>query len=237
MRLNALGRASMNNAVRAGLQRRLMARWFERLGGRVPGGRGIELGCGRGAALRMLSDRFGLRQVIGLDLDPRMLGIARRRDPNAALVLADATRAPFADASFDAVFDFGAIHFLAAWERALDEVRRLLRPGGRYDFEWVTGRFLRAFYPLATDARSAAGRVARSARPAQPRGRWPRRPAAVRRVGDRARRRRDRRRPRHALTRADSADRAPGMSGLSVSTGASGSSLSRFMRGGRVLIV
>ena len=97
----------------------------------------------------MLRDRFGLREVIGLDLDPYMLGIARRRDPNAALVLADATRAPFADASFDAVFDFGAIHFVAAWERALDEVRRLLRPGGRYYFEWVTGRFLRAFYPLA----------------------------------------------------------------------------------------
>lgn len=150
MRLNALGRASMNNAARAGLQRWLMARWFERLGGRIPGGRGVELGCGRGAALGMLRDRFGLRELIGLDLDPRMLGLARCRDSKAALVLADATRAPFADASFDAVFDFGAIHFVAEWERALDEVRRLLRPGGRYYFEWVTGRFLRAFYPLAT---------------------------------------------------------------------------------------
>ena len=150
MRLNALGRASMNNAVRAGLQRRLMARWFERLGGRVAGGRGLEIGCGRGAALRMLRERFGLAEMVGLDVDPRMLGLARRRAPDAALILADATRAPLADESFDAVFDFGAIHFVAEWERALDEVRRLLRPGGRYYFEWVTGKFLRAFYPLAT---------------------------------------------------------------------------------------
>jgi ubiquinone/menaquinone biosynthesis C-methylase UbiE len=150
VRLNALGRASMNNAVRAGLQRRLMARWFERLGGRVAGGRGLEIGCGRGAALRMLRERFGLDEMIGLDLDPRMLGLARRRAPDAALVLADGTRAPFSDGTFDAVFDFGAIHFIAEWERALDEVRRLLRPGGSYYFEWVTGKFLRAFYPLAT---------------------------------------------------------------------------------------
>jgi SAM-dependent methyltransferase len=150
MRLNALGRASMNNAVRAGLQRWLMARWFERLGGRIPEGRGLEVGCGRGAALRMLRERFGLREMVGLDLDPRMLVRAKRFAGGAELVLADATRAPFRDGSFDAVFDFGAIHFVADWERALDEVRRVLRPGGRYYFEWVTGRFLRAFYPFAT---------------------------------------------------------------------------------------
>ena len=150
MRLNALGRASMNNAVRAGLQRHLMARWFERLGGRVPEGRGLEVGCGRGAALGMLRERFGLRELVGLDLDPRMLASARHHAGGAMLVLADATGLPLRDASFDAVFDFGAIHFVADWERALDEVRRVLRPGGRYYFEWVTGRFLRAFYPFAT---------------------------------------------------------------------------------------
>ncbi len=66
------------------------------------------------------------------------------------MLLADATGTPFRDATFDAVFDFGAIHFIAPWEQALDEVRRVLKPGGRYYFEWVTGRFLRGFYPLAT---------------------------------------------------------------------------------------
>jgi len=149
VRLNALGRASMNNPARLALQRRLMARWFERLGGSVPGGAGLEIGCGRGAALGMLRERLGLRRVVGLDLDPRMLRLARRR-ADGPLVLADALRLPFADGSFDAVFDFGAIHFVASWESALDEVRRVLRAGGRYYFEWVTGRFLRAFYPFAT---------------------------------------------------------------------------------------
>ena len=92
-----------------------------------------------------------------------MIARARRRlwDSNerrAALVLGDVTALPAADASFDAVFDYGAIHFVADWRRALDEVRRVLRPGGRYFFEWVTGRALRAFHPLAAEgfARMAA---------------------------------------------------------------------------------
>lgn len=137
----------MNNPARAFLQRRVMAKWLERLGGRVTGGRGLEVGCGRGAALGMLRDRFGLAQLVGIDLDPRMLALAPREE---SVALADATGSPFADATFDAVFDFGAIHFIAPWERALDEVRRVLKPGGRYYFEWVTSPFLRAFYPFAT---------------------------------------------------------------------------------------
>ena len=147
MKLNALGRASMNNPARTFLQRRVMARWLEQLGGRVPGGRALEVGCGRGAAIEMLRRRFGLAALVGIDLDPRMLARAPRGAP---VVLADATATPFGDATFDAVFDFGAIHFIARWERALDELRRVLKPGGRYYFEWVTSRFLRAFYPFAT---------------------------------------------------------------------------------------
>lgn len=148
MKLNALGRASMNNPVRTWLQRRYVANLFERLGGRVDSGRVLEVGCGRGALLSTLRGRFGAREVVGLDIDARMLRRARGRE---RLVLGDVTALPFAGASFDAVFDFGAIHFVAAWERALDEVRRVLRPGGRYFFEWVTGPLLRSLYPLAAE--------------------------------------------------------------------------------------
>jgi SAM-dependent methyltransferase len=155
VRLNRLGRASMNNPARAWLQRTYIARLFERLGGRVPSGRVLEVGSGRGAAVETLRHRFGAREVVALDVDPRMIARARRllrtRKDGRHLVIADVTAIPAADASFDAVFDFGAIHFVADWGRALDEVRRVLRPGGRYFFEWVTGRLLRSLYPLAAE--------------------------------------------------------------------------------------
>jgi SAM-dependent methyltransferase len=115
----------------------------------------LEAGCGRGAAAETLVSRFGAGQVVALDLDARMLARARRArgdGPRGPLLLqADVVAMPFADASFDAVFDFGAIHIVADWERALDEVRRVLRPGGRYYFEWVTGNILRSLYPLAAE--------------------------------------------------------------------------------------
>jgi SAM-dependent methyltransferase len=148
MRLNRPGRASMNNPVRAWLQRAYIAGVFERLGGRS-GGRVLEVGCGRGALLETLRGRFGARQVVGLDLDPRML---TRTSPHPrGLVLADVAAIPFPAGCFDAVFDFGAVHFVQDWRRGLDEVRRVLRPGGRYYFEWVTGRLLRSLYPLAAE--------------------------------------------------------------------------------------
>jgi len=139
----------MNNPARAWLQRRYIAVAFERLGGRVPGGRVLEVGCGRGALLQTLHGRFGARQVVGLDLDPRML-TSTRPHPRGVLA-ADVTALPLAAGSVDAVFDFGAVHFVAEWESALAEVRRVLRPGGRYFFEWVTGRVLRSLYPLAAE--------------------------------------------------------------------------------------
>lgn len=161
----------MNNPARAWLQRKYIAPLFERLGGRVASGSVLEVGCGRGALVSTLRGRFGARDVVALDLDMRMLARARstlRADGGgrAWLVAANAIALPAPDASFDAVFDFGAFHFVAEWERALDEVRRVLRPGGRYFFEWVTGRVLRSLYPLAAEgfesmrAPSAAGLVA-----------------------------------------------------------------------------
>ena len=171
MKLNRLGRASMNNPARAWLQKKSIVPLFERFGGRGASGRVLEVGCGRGALVSTLRSRFEARDIVALDIDMRMLARARRTlrsrgERRAWPVLADVTALPAADASFDAVFDFGAIHFVAEWERALDEVRRVLRPGGRYFFEWVTGRLMRSLYPLAAEgfesmrAPSAAGLLA-----------------------------------------------------------------------------
>jgi len=44
--------------------------------------------------------------------------------------------------AFDAVFDFGILHHVPDWKRAVGEIRRVLRPGGRFFFEEVTSRAL-----------------------------------------------------------------------------------------------
>jgi hypothetical protein len=58
MRLNWLGRASMNSALRA-MGQYYSAHWMERLGGRIEGGRVLEVGCGGGVGVQIILERFG----------------------------------------------------------------------------------------------------------------------------------------------------------------------------------
>jgi ubiquinone/menaquinone biosynthesis C-methylase UbiE len=145
----------MNNALRS-LGQRYDASWLERLGGRVDGGRVLEVGCGRGVGVQIILERFGAASVTAIDLDPRMVERARRRladydSTRVQLSVGDVTSIQAWDATFDAVFDFGAIHLELDWRKGISEVRRVLKPGGKFYFEWVTGRFLRLPYPLVTE--------------------------------------------------------------------------------------
>jgi len=53
-----------------------------------------------------------------------------RADGRISLMVADASHLPFTDGSFEACFDFGALHHIPAWRRAVAEVARVLKPGG-----------------------------------------------------------------------------------------------------------
>lgn len=142
MKLNAVEKALMNNPARAALQHHYEARVLERLGGRLNGGRALEIGCGRGVGAEVILERFGADHVVAFDLDPDMVERARRRlaryGPRVTLSVGDATTIAEPDASFDAVFDFGIVHHVPDWRAAIGEVRRVLRPGGRFYFEEVT---------------------------------------------------------------------------------------------------
>jgi ubiquinone/menaquinone biosynthesis C-methylase UbiE len=145
----------MNNAIRRWGQYHA-AGWMERLGGRVDGGRVLEVGCGRGVGVQIILERFGAASVEAIDLDPKMVACARRRLAASGLAgvrlkVGDVTCIEAGDATYDAVFDFGAIHLEPAWPAAVAEVRRVLKPGGKFFFEWVTGALLRLPYPLATE--------------------------------------------------------------------------------------
>jgi ubiquinone/menaquinone biosynthesis C-methylase UbiE len=146
MRLNAVETALMNNPVRAAIQSHLEARRLLALGGTTPGACALEVGCGRGVGAELILDRFGAARVDAFDLDPRMLALARRRlgrrGDRVRLWVGSVTEIAAADATYDAVFDFGIIHHVSEWRRALSEIQRVLRPGGRLFAEEVFARFI-----------------------------------------------------------------------------------------------
>ncbi len=157
MKLNRIEKALMNNPVRALVQRHYEAALMQQIGGRVSGERVMEIGCGRGVGTEIIFRRFGAREVHAFDVDPDMIALARNRlsgfpYDRLHLFVGDAAAIEAEDETFDAVFDFGIIHHVPEWKKAISEVVRVLRPGGRFFFEEVTQQALaRWFYRTFLD--------------------------------------------------------------------------------------
>jgi len=95
----------------------------------------LDLGCANGTHTLAVAGRT--RRVCGLDADVTQLGIAastarRRRIENVQLVAWDITQPlPFQGATFDAVLFLDVIEHLEPRVAVLQEIRRVLKPGGR----------------------------------------------------------------------------------------------------------
>ena len=98
-----------------------------------PGDSVLDVGCGPGNFTRAFARASGDGLVVGLDASRTMLEQAVRESnpPNARYVRGDAAALPFPDASFDAVCCFAALYFIEQPLRAIDEIVRVLAPGGR----------------------------------------------------------------------------------------------------------
>lgn len=143
MNLNPAERLLVNNSFRALVQRFYEGPLLRSLGGTVDGGTVLEIGCGRGAGVEVILRQFRAARVFAIDLDPRQIQCAQqhlqgRYDGRFTLTEADTERLPFANETFDAVFDFGALHHVPNWQGAVSEIRRVLKPGGAFFFEEVT---------------------------------------------------------------------------------------------------
>jgi len=96
--------------------------------------RAVDIACGPGTFARALAGR--LAHVVGADFTPQMIEQARQmllREhlTNVSFVCADAYALPFADRTFDVAVCCYALHHLLDPLRALREMARLLRDGGR----------------------------------------------------------------------------------------------------------
>ena len=146
MLLNRVEKALMNNPIRSAFQRHLEAPQLLRMGGRVPGARVLEVGCGRGVGTELILERFGAERVDAFDLDPDMVALARRRlarfGDAVSVSEGDVCDIRAEDARYDAAFDFGIIHHVPNWRAALAEIHRVLKPGGRFYAEEIFERAL-----------------------------------------------------------------------------------------------
>jgi SAM-dependent methyltransferase len=97
------------------------------------GDRVLDMGCGPGTLAREIAQRTDAGLVVGVDASRPMLAAAARRtrDGSVAYVRADAGALPFRAENFDAVCCFAVLHLIEHPQRALDEMVRVLAPGGR----------------------------------------------------------------------------------------------------------
>jgi SAM-dependent methyltransferase len=88
----------------------------------------LDLGCGDGQLTQQLSSTGAC--VVGVDIAPEMLAAARSRGVDAHEGSAESL--PFADRSFDAVFSNAVLHWVRNQDAMMGEVRRVLKPCGRF---------------------------------------------------------------------------------------------------------
>ena len=96
------------------------------------GSRALEIGCGPGHITKMMAETGA--HVIGVDIAPSMIAVARDLYPSIEFEVANVDDLPFESNNFDAVIANFLIRHLARPDRAFREVRRVLKPGGRFVF-------------------------------------------------------------------------------------------------------
>ncbi len=107
----------------------------------APGGRVLELGCGRGDLLAALKSSVG----VGVDFSAEMLAQARQRHPELRFIQADAAALPLSE-TFDVIILSDLVNDLWDVQRTLEEIRPLCAAGTRvivnaysHLWEWPLG--------------------------------------------------------------------------------------------------
>jgi SAM-dependent methyltransferase len=97
----------------------------------------LEVGCGAGVDLARFAR--GGATVTGVDLSPSAIELARanlgQQGLSGDLRVADGEHLPFPEASFDLVFAHGVVQYTADPRRLVEEVRRVVKPGGEAVFQ------------------------------------------------------------------------------------------------------
>jgi demethylmenaquinone methyltransferase/2-methoxy-6-polyprenyl-1,4-benzoquinol methylase len=140
-----------NTILSAGIHHRWRRRAVRRSG--VQSGDAV-LDCATGTGDLAIAFRRAVGEtgrVVGTDFSPEMLELARTKAPDIAFGPADVTSLPYADAMFDIASIAFGIRNVAEPRRAIAEMARVVRPGGRVmvlEFGQPRSRLFGALYDL-----------------------------------------------------------------------------------------
>jgi len=109
----------------------------------------VDVGCGWGRSFKLLSERFGPRHLIGVDIEPAMLTASAEEaaQHGLAVELRQATSAqlPLEDRSVDMIFCHQTFHHLVDQDGAIAEFHRVLKPGGQLLFAESTRAYIHSW--------------------------------------------------------------------------------------------
>ncbi len=90
----------------------------------------LDAGCGSGYSLQLILHKFEPEELVGFDIVPSQVEIARSRGTKATVLTADITALDLPSQRFDAAFVCGVLHHCSDWRTGLAEIARVLKDGG-----------------------------------------------------------------------------------------------------------
>lgn len=111
----------------------------------------LDVGTGRGHFPGRLRESGHAGRLVGLDQSIGMIEKARTSFSGVEFIVGDAMNLPFADSSFDAVSARHMLYHVPDVQRALEEARRVLRPGGRFLALTNADGYMKEFWDAALE--------------------------------------------------------------------------------------
>lgn len=96
------------------------------------GAKVLDLCTGTGDMAGFVKEKCADSDVVGLDISSKMLDIAKKKHPNIKFIQGDASKMPFEDTDFDFIISTFGYRNIKDKEKAIIEIRRILKNGGQF---------------------------------------------------------------------------------------------------------
>ena len=134
----------MNSSIRTWFMEHYEVKRLLSMGGSMSGGIALDVGCGNGVGSEAIYKFFNAEKIDAFDLDPDMVKLARKRlrpyGDRIKVNEGDLTNINAVANYYNAVFNFTAIHHVPNWQKAIKEIYRVIKPGGRFYCEEILGK-------------------------------------------------------------------------------------------------